>query len=262
MIKEELYRAFWNRSLLLSLLLGFALLVYGLSDYCTFPDMPGAHQFDCNSYDAVIWAQKGIISLIVPLLAVLPFADSYLSDRLNGYVNSVLLRTTWRHYLSAKFLANLLAGGVAVALPILLLFAYTIGAYPRGILPIEQSRTVVGGIPDGPFASFYRPSPALYIFLLAGLAFIFGTVYATLGLAVSALTRSRYIVLATPFLLYHIANFVLAVLQLEEWTPPATFISDAAATANSYSVFSELGGIFLVSTVIVVLLARKERLYA
>ena len=261
MLRAELYRAFWNRSFLLALVLGILLLGYGLFEYSEGTDIPGANPFLCSAYDAVIWAQAGPVVLLVPLLAVLPFADSYALDRTQGYLRHVLVHSSYRRYFFAKFVANLLAGGLAVALPLLLLFACTNLIYLWGLLPIDQAR-IGGAYLHGPLGSLYRIAPDLYILFRVGVGFIFGATYATLGLAISSFVNNRYIVLATPFLLYHIANFVLAVLGLERWSPPVTFIPDAVKTTSWPTVFGELGGIFVVSVLCLLVLARKDRVYA
>lgn len=261
MLRSELYRAIWNRSLLLAILLGFAALVYGLLEYNQGPhNLPGAHPFLYNAYDAVIWAQKGPISLLVPLVATLPFADSFALDRVQNYLSYVLVRSSLRRYFISKFLTNLLVGGLAVALPLLILFIITSITYPRGLLPIAESRAVVGGYPDGPMSHLYRLAPDWYILFLVAIGFIFGAVYATLSLAISLITTNRYIILATPFLLYHLANFVLAILRLEVWSPPATFIPDAVQGNSSLTMFGELGGIFLLSVLSLLLLGNKKRI--
>jgi len=262
MFRADLYRALLNRTLLLALALGVCSLAYWLTDYDSGLDIPGDHPFNTNAYDAVLWAERGPFALIVPLLAVIPFADSYVLDRTQGYLRHILVRCSYKRYLASKFLVNLLAGGFAVALPILFLFIFTNIIYPRGLLPIEQSRAVVGGIPDGPLGFLYRTAPDLYILFLIALGFIFGATYATLGLAISFVAPNRYVVLATPFLLYHVANFVLAVLGLEVWSPPVTLIPDGVKSTSWLTVFGELGGIFVFSSVIILLLARRDRVNA
>jgi len=258
MLRAELYRAFWNRSFLLALVLGVLSLWYGLSEYSEGPkDIPGAHPFNDNAYDAFIWAEEGPLSLLVPLIPVLPFAASCALDRTTGYLRHVLVRSSYRRYFLAKFVVNLLVGGLAVALPLLLLFGYTNLAWPRGLAPVNEARLPFERLP-GPLGYLYRPAPDLYIFFLIGLGFIFGATYATLGLAFSSFVNNRYVVLATPFLLYNVANFVLAVLRLEEWTPPATFVPFGINTTSWLTVFGELGGIFVASVVCLLVLARRR----
>ena len=260
MLRAELYRAFLNWSFLLALVLGVLLLAYGLSDYSAGPkDIPGTHPFLYNAYDAVIWAED-LLALLAPLIAVLPFADSYALDRTSGYLRHVLVRSWHRRYLSAKFAANVLAGGLAVALPLLFLFAYANLAYPRGFPPVAESRFPFDYLP-GPLGNLYRTTPGLYVLFLIGLGFIFGATYATFGLAISCFVNNRYSVLATPFLLYHVASFVLPVLRLGGWTASATFAPWMVKGTSWLTVFGELGGIFMVSVVCLLVLGRKDRVY-
>lgn len=256
MFLEELYRAFWNRAFLLTLILGVLSLILGLVAYAP-KYIPGADPFLNNAYDAWLWAHEGPHVLLAPLLAVLPFADSYALDRTQGYLRHVLIRVSRTRYFLAKFLANLLAGGLAIVLPYLAVFIYTSFAYPRGLAPVAQSRIPFDPLP-GPLGYLYRQAPDFYILFLIGLGFVFGAAYATLGLAISSLINNRYLVLATPFLLYHIANFVLAVLGLEAWTPPVTLIAHAVKTASWLTVFGELGGIFIISAVWFLALAKRD----
>lgn len=262
MLREELYRAIHNRSFLLALVLGIVALWYGFISSNPWPPpkylLLGEHPLENNAYDTWLFAFSGPWGLIAPLIAVLPFADSLVVDRTQGYLRHVLVRNSHRRYLLAKFLANLLAGGLAIALPMLLLFVFTSLQYPRGLPPLDHARTFV----SGPLAHIYRIAPDLYVLFRVGLGFLFGAIYATLGLAISFLVKNRYLVLATPFLLYTIANFALAVLGLARWTPPVTVIPSGVTTTSSLTVFGELGGIFLASIVCLLLLARKNRLYA
>lgn len=262
MLRAELYRAFPNRAFWLALALGVLTLGHGFIIFNGWPPghIPGAHPLLNNAYDTWLFAFAGSWGLLAPFIAVLPFADSYVQDRTEGWLRYVLLRSPYRHYFFAKFLTNLLAGGIAVALPMLLLFVFTNIFYPRGLAPVDQSRIPSNPLP-GTLGDMYRVSPDLYILFRIGLGFLFGAIYATVGLVIATLVNNRYVVLATPFLLYNIANFVLAVLGLAEWTPPATLIPDHVFTTTWLTVFGELGGIFAMSIVCLLLLARRSRIF-
>lgn len=259
MLRAELYRAFWNRAFVLAMVVGTLMLAYWLTSYCSIGPLPGDHPFVCNAYDAEIWALEGPIGLVAPLLATLTFVDSLVIDRISGYLRHVLLRSSYRRYFLTKFSANLLVGGAALAIPLLLVFAYTNLIYPRGILPIEQSRIIPGGYPHGPFSTIYRTAPDLYILLRIGLSFIFGAVYATVGLMFASFINNRYVVQALPFLLYNVANFVIAVLGFSAWRPPITLTPELNTLSSSFTVFGELGAIFVASLACLGVLARKER---
>lgn len=176
------------------------------------------------------WAEEGPLTLLVPLIAVLPFAASYVLDRTGGYLRHVLVRSSYRRYFLAKFVANLLAGGLAVALPLLLFYGFTNLTLPRGFPPVHESRIPFERL-SGPLGYLYRPAPDLYIFFLIGVGFIFGATY-------------------------------LAVLWLEEWRPPVTFIPHDVNSTSWLTVFGQLGGVFAVSVICLWVLARKDRVYA
>lgn len=263
MLRSEIYRAIVSPMFLLALAIGLLAIGFELYGYCAVPDYVKArvHPFMCNTYIAFTVAERSPLLLVVPLIAVLPAADSYALDRGQGFLRFVLMRTSFQRYLAAKFLANLMAGGLALALPLLLAFAYTNVRYPRGLLPIDEEILLPGGMPDGPLGYLYRSTPDLYILFLIGLAFLVGATYATFGLSIASITASRYVALATPFLLYHVANFALANLGWEEWTPPVSVYPDMVNSSTWLSVFGQLGLLFGGSILIMLVFARRRRVY-
>ena len=231
MFREEIVRAFKNRSFVFALSLGLLALAQGSIDYI-FPLEFNSPEylklvppFYNNAYDAVIWSQNGIFSLIIPLIAVLPFSDSLTQDRVSGYLRFVLSRVSFRQYFFSKILACSLAGGLSVSLPILFFFGFTNLFFPRGINLDEYTIRLLT-IPEalGPFGYTYRDQPDLYILSLVLLGFIGGAAYAVLGLSISATTDNRYIVLATPFPSYILAHFVTAMLLIPKWSPLSALI--------------------------------------
>lgn len=248
MIRVELSRALCNRYFVLACAVNLLALSYGFYYYNPpqFDDIRGMHLLTNNAYDTWLFAHASSPSLLAPLVAVLPYADSYALDGLSGYSRFVLLRSSHMSYLFAKFLANSLAAGIAVALPLVILFGYTNLKYPRNLPPVSQSRIPFEQL-SGPFGDIYRSAPDFYILFLIALALLFGITYGTLGLFLSSLFHNRYVALAGPFVLYFIANFILAVLGLEEWTPPSTLVPHSVNSTSSVTVFGELGGILVLS---------------
>lgn len=264
MLREEINRAFLSRSFLFAVFLGLLSLAYGYADYMSGPSDPEylarLPPFYNNAYDAVIWAQKGLIGLIVPLIAVLPFADSFAHDRLLGYLRFVLSRTNYRCYLSAKYAISFLSGGLAVSLPMLLYFAFTNLVLPRGLNPDPFEQRVLS-MPEalGPFGALYKSAPDQYIFSLIALSFLFGATYAIFGLSLSALTDNRYIVLATPFVLYNVVHYGLAILGIPAWSPVSAFVPHWLNHIAWLNVLTNLGGLFLISTALYFVMAHKVK---
>lgn len=231
MFHEEIIRAFKNRSFTLALVLGFFALGQGGSDYI-FPLKFNSPEylklvppFYNNVYDAVIWSQTGIFSLITPLIAVLPFSDSLAQDRVSGYLRFILSRTSFRRYFFSKIVACMLVGGLSVSLPILFFFGFMHLFFPRGInIDEHTARLITSPVALGPFGFTYHSQPDIYILSLVFLGFIGGAVYAILGLSISAITDNRYIALATPFPAYILAHFITAILLIPKWSPLSAFV--------------------------------------
>lgn len=265
MFRVELYRAFCGRSFFLALLIGGAALAFGLNNYGAYSGLvpASAPQFFYNAYDATIWSQNTIIVLIIPIIAVLPFADSFALDRSSGYLRSILTRTSYQQYLSAKLLACTLAGGVAVAGPLVFLFGVANVLYPRGVNLNETNRLLIT-TPDalGPFGALYSSVPDLYILALAFTCFVGGVVYALLGLAIASATENRYLVLATPLLLYHVVTYIIANLGYSQWLPYTTFAPQLVIGVTWIHVFPTLALIALASLAVLLGMAPKAKVRA
>lgn len=255
MLRFETARLLRRWTFWVAIVLGLLLLVPGLRQYNEGPkNIPGQSPYLYNVYEAFMWAEKTTFILFVPLLAVLPAADTYVVERTTGYLNAILMRCRYRRYVVARFVANLLAGGLAIALPLGLMFIANHFFFARGLAPPHQMRLR----PDGPASSLYYDTPSLYILFLIGLGFLVGAVYATLGMAIAFWTANRYVVLATPLVLYHVANFVLGTMGLAAWTPPITFYPEGANSSTWLTIFGELGFIFGVSLLLIAWRARRE----
>ena len=264
MLREEINRAFLSRSFLFAVALGLLSLAPGLADYMSGPPRDPEYlarlpPFYNNAYDAVIWAQSSLIGLIGPLIAVLPFADSFAHDRVLGYLRFVLSRTTYRRYLSGKYVASFLSGGLAVSLPMLLCFMFSVLILPRGLNLNPFEARVQPSEALGPFGALYNSTPDLYILSLIALSFLFGATYAIFGLSLSALTDNRYIVLATPFVLYNVAHYGLSVLGIPAWSPLSTLVPHWLTNVTWLHVITNLGGVFLISTVLYFVMAHKVK---
>jgi hypothetical protein len=96
----------------------------------------------------------------------------------------------------------------------------------------------------------YHTAPDLYILSLVALAFVFGATYAIFGLSISVFANNRYVVLATPWLFYFIANFIVGVLGLELWSPGVTYSPHWLNNVAWIHLVVGLGGLFVASTMV------------
>ncbi len=206
-LKAEFRRAFCGYSFYLAVLVGSlgGFIGIGLASDFKFTIFP-------NSSAYFAWSDgMGIIALLAPIIAVLPFGDSLALDRSSGFTRYLLMRTSSKSYIAAKWLANASAGALAVTLSVMLTFIFAGFLYPLR-LPPEWVETVGGLVDGGEFlglVELFAKSPGQCVILIAGIGLLFGATYATLALSFSAILRSRYMVLAAPFLFYWTVSIII-----------------------------------------------------
>lgn len=248
---KEFLRAILGKLFVIPLMINLALLFLSLSqNYSLDPTPPpGWHPSYFNTYDA--WrSAMDIFVLFAPLAATLPYADTYLRDRNQGFARYALLRMTHSRYLINKFAINTLVGGLAVALPMILFFGYTFAMYPHTLPPLSGTPYSEEWMRSPGFlGTIYVPYPGFYISARILLGFLFGGTNAALGMAISPFVRSRYIILAFPFTFSLIYNFIFAILGAPAWWFGYALAPDSMKASTATTVFLPLGIIFLLSMV-------------
>ncbi|MBI5822552.1 MAG: ABC transporter permease [Chloroflexi bacterium] len=241
------------------LIVSLTLLFLSLSQNYTLDPTPppGWHPSYFNAYNAWL-AAIDVFVLFAPLAATLPYADSYLRDREQGFARYALLRMTHRRYLVSKFVINGLIGGLAVALPMILFFGYTYSIYARTLPPLawsgytEEWMRAIGFL-----GGLFVPHPNLYIFARIMLGFLFGLTYATLGMAISPFVRSRYIVLAFPLVFCWVFAFLANFLGVPALSPDYVLVPDGILSSTATTILVPLGTTFFLSTISIFGFIRK-----
>lgn len=250
-ILKEFSRAILNKMFILPLFVSLALLFLSLSqNYPLDPKPPpGWHPSYFNAYDAWRAAIDAFV-LFAPLAATLPYADSYLKERNQGFARYVLLRMTHKHYLVSKFVINGLIGGLAVALPMVLFFGYTFSMYAQTLPPLSSSGYTEEWMRAiGFLGGLFAPHPNLYIFVRIVLGFLFGLTHATLGMALSPFVREHYIVLVFPLVFFLIVSFMTSFLGIPTLWAGYVLAPDHIVSSTATTVILPLAIIFFLSTI-------------
>ncbi len=257
----ELIRAFRNRRYWIVLAIAVACLSVGIYRRGTIfspqPIHPVNLLMNVLSYTP--------FPLVAALLATLPFADSLLDDRNHGFLRQVALRVPYRKYQAAKLLAVGLAGGCAISFSILLMQVLLIVIGPVGFLAqgYVSNSTLAPAEPWGPLGWLYSANPYAYLLFLLATAFLFGFVYALLGLAISAVIHNRYVALATPLVFFQAFTYLeeRSLHILPAWNPSYTLFPfeayDGFTLANQAVQF---GLLLLAAGVCLAVFARKSRM--
>lgn len=142
-------------------------------------------------------AGEMIFFTVFPLLASLPFSWSLLNEKMSGYTNHIFTRSTRIHYLSAKFIAVFLSGGIVITIAMSLNFA--INAWVLPLTPTTPQLTASG---DGYFLSvLLMTSPIFYVVIRILTGFVWGGILACLSLAVSLFLHNTVLTVLSSFIL-------------------------------------------------------------
>lgn len=187
-----------------------------------------------------------LLFYLLPLMATLPFASSYYTDRKTGYLKNILTRTKRKNYFCSKYLAVFLSGGTTVAFPLLFNLALT-----ALLIPSVRPRVGVGSFILGQhvlWSELFSSHPYLYCFLYVAVDFVAAGLLAVLAVALSDLIGNRFAILLAPLLIYLFANY-LCMWMNQYGCSPMNFLSpmQGGGTINSAALFLSLFGLLAVA---------------
>lgn len=195
-------------STVLGVLVGFALLMwFPVTNWLQYNRLIGPASFSqmCSDFVnevLVAHAQSGF-DLFAPIFAVLPSVTIFCDDYNSGYIKSILCRSSKRKYITNCIVCCSISGGLAVLLPDLLCSSIFMlvsdphlpDAYGSSFALYSNIEFVWGG--------------RLLILVFLFFSFLFGVVWANIGLCISAYAPNKFIALAAPFALYYGATLIL-----------------------------------------------------
>lgn len=259
-LKEEFKRAFLNKRIILLLILGLLIHIYSL-----FIWEHGVIFFDFSApdinLDAAIEGMNrainrytfwhhgmDIYTVIMPLLACLPYSTSLNLDKESNFYNYIVTRTKKKHYLFAKILINALAGGIILALPTVLFYIILILTVPGPIIEF-------GIHPLGFMSNLFMSNPNLYILYTILIEFIFGATYSTFALSISKFNVNKVLIVLTPFVYWYVGTFIFERINLFIISPAAF---NAFMVRGSSNIYSILGQAIIIATTSILIILNKN----
>lgn len=153
------------------------------------------------------------MSLALPILCTLPFTASFVDDMKSGYIKEYLPRITVRRYILGKLIGCAVSGGLVVALGVLI-------SYAGAALVLSPSEAAQAD--SGTSGNFSVLMGSLLLF------FFSGAFWSVVGMTFAALTGSKYMAYASPFVLFYTLIILyeryfdkLYVLYPREWLHPS-----------------------------------------
>ena len=152
------------------------------------------------------------MTLVLPIVAALPFTASFLDDYKSGFIKEYLPRTNVAGYLGGKIAGCVISGG-------LVLVAGVFMAYIVAALMFTPMEAVASSLQEPLFPEILGK---------LGLFFCAGAFWALVGMLFATLTGSRYMAYASPFVVYYVLIILyeryfdkMYVLYPKEWIAPS-----------------------------------------
>lgn len=212
--KNELKRAIFSKSSLVAFILTLITLLIGAYGTLFYGFSP---QFDyCKKlYDSIDifiitkdFGPYSFLGVIAPLLAVLPFSNSYLQEKDSGFLKFIYTRIDTKKYITIKILVNAITSGLIVITSFIFVFALI--CLLLGINVNHNSTFEI----VGPYIFLYRKSKWIYIIYIFILTFLFNAIFATLALGLSPFINNKYLSFLCPFAIYMLSMTLFPYIGL------------------------------------------------
>ena len=268
-LKLELSRAIKSKAMLGTILIGLIITVAHNIQYNTaainFINMASKYPKPMYSppnaftewIGASYTAQSFLYYLILPILACIPFADSFFTDKKSGYIKNVLIRANRKDYFIGKYLATFIAAGIAVVIPLIVNLIITSMFLPSYI-PNVSTYGQIGQV--SMWSKVFFTHPYIYILGYLIIDFIFSGFIATIGLSISLIAEYRFMVIIAPFLIYVFIYSVLGSFNLESYIP-LIFLQPYSYKNKFIIILLETVIMFLITASTFLIKGRKEDIY-
>lgn len=142
---------------------------------------------------------------VFPLLIALPYGWSFCGERNSGYMRQMLVRAGEKSYLTAKFLATFIAGGLAMVVPLIINFMLTALFIPA-ITPVPTYDTMYGVFGNSLFSSLYYTQPFAYVAVYMLVDFMFCGALACITMLSAQFIKYKWVNCIFPFVVCMVLN--------------------------------------------------------
>ena len=179
---------------------------------------------------------------LMPLLSCICYADTYFEDRKNGFLKFIYTRQEKKVYLKAKYIANFILSGLAIAIPLILNYIILLLRFPN--IEVNEILGNTNIKMTLMFPDLYYSNTTIYIFLWIFIFFLYSGIFASIGLSLSIFMKNRIVALFIPLILFNIIDIFLEAIDKFNFYP-VQFLG-----VSSDKSFSIIAGEFLVLLVI------------
>lgn len=201
LLKSDFIRLTHRWQFYAAFLAGLVLILHPLTDYWPYRAGYSAMQLLSGPLAASDFTPFAAI------FCVLPFGESFCEDLNSGYISSITQRTGVKQYAWKRCLSTAISGGMVAAA--IMLATILICVAGTGQPDTEETVSFMSNGPWARMGIILVANGAVLYALRAFTAFLFGMLWALVGLLVSVIIPNRYVTLVAPFALYQILWLLL-----------------------------------------------------
>lgn len=199
--------------------------------------------------------------LILPLLAVIPWADSYYCEKRNGYLKIIYSKVSRGKYLLAKFISVFLFGAAAVAIPLLLSLYLSALYLPAKPIDAVMFQSGVNNLTL--WGNVFFINPVNYMVRYMVLDALYGGLFAVFSLFLSFFMKKRFSIWTFLFLINLVGYYILSryISGIAQYVP--YFLLNAEAGARVDGRFLLIAGLAVlgISFVGFMSLGKKDEIF-
>lgn len=266
MVLIEMRRAFKNKKMVISLLIGCGICLWHYWQYVR--PLPAIQKISAKTdslyYPITVFSswiggnsytlQQYIYFILFPVLAVIPFGASYYEDKRSGEYKNIITRIESGKYLFAKFVAVFFSAGFAAVFPLVLNLLMTAVTVPSLLPQPVTYRYGIDNLTEGYQLFFQHP----YVYLLICLLFdfIFAGIIAGIALGASSFAKNICFVWIAPFVTAIFLMVVFSMGNMSEYAP-VYYLNPAVGQKNILVPILQMA-ILLGYTIIVYLIGERN----
>lgn len=198
-----------------------------------------------------VWGETfgwSIYSILWPFLVVLPFATSFIEEKKNNIIGTLVSRENYKSYLSSKIIASGIGSSVVVGAPLFLNLIMCLAVFPQNHNQLNlywfhgfseslmgENRVFNSLVPHYSFLHLYMDSPVLYCILFIIILTLFSALCGAMITALSYIWSKSKIILFIPLygitvLSQYLSSFMLGqAINRPEYKYFTTYLMDYLA---------------------------------
>lgn len=234
LLKVELYRLIHSKSFYLAILIGIFFSVWLLHDQLietkqhievikNYGTIKEGLYYPESLYNHFLgldyWHQQSqTLYILFPLLASVPYAASYCTDKKSGYLKNILTRENKAVYYRSKFISVFFSGFITIFAILTLDLIIAMMFYPM-LHPEPITALFPATHGNSMFKELFIDFPMAYTLLYILIDSVFFGLIALISMVVGMITKYTFVSIVSGTIIYYFASFIISSLHLYSHNP-------------------------------------------